>query len=133
MIPPTRTKVVSITGGDPNDDKEVTGTGSLTMTFNADQDPDLKGGEHPYLVLYTWSVTDADDSDGDTVISVSASAQPLPLGEGMPGMMTRIVSYVDQTITAKVEVFEVDPQTGKITMAQDYTAKWKPRPPQTRL
>ena len=128
--PADATMVVSISGGDPNDDDEVTGTGNLTMTFNRDMDPDLEGGEHPYLVLYTWMVStdtaDTDPSDGDesvTTIMVSASAQPLMLGvRQTDGTMTRNEDYVDQTITAKVEVFEVDPQTGKITMAQDYTA-----------
>ena len=129
--PADATKVVSISGGDPNDDKEVTGTGDLTMSVDFSLDPDLKGGEHPYLVLYTWMVsTDIEDSDAMTVedesvttIMVSASAQPLPLGEETtPGMMARIGAYVDQTITAKVEIFEVDGATGKITKAQEYTA-----------
>ena len=127
--PADGTKVVSISGGDPNEDKEVTGTGNLTMTVDFSQDPDLKGGEHPYLVLYTWMVSNetADDPATDvdesmTTISVSATNEPLPLGEGMPGMMTRIAAYVDQTITAKVEIFEMDPATGGITMAQSYMA-----------
>ena len=128
--PADDTKVVSISGGDPNEDKEVTGTGNLTMAVDFSQDPDLKGGEHPYLVLYTWMVsTDEEDdtatTDVDesmTTISVSATNEPLKLGVGMPGMMTRIAAYVDQTITAKVEIFEWDPQTGKVTMAQEYTA-----------
>ena len=128
--PADPTMVVSISGGDPNDDDEVTGTGSLTMTFNRDMDPDLEGGEHPYLVLYTWMVStgdgdvaDTDEDESMTTIMVSSSAQPLMLGvRQTDGTMARNVAYVDQTITAKVEVFETDPATGKITMAQDYTA-----------
>ena len=102
--PADATKVVSITGGDPNDDKEVTGTGNLTMTVDFSQDPDLDGNEHPYLVLYTWMVSTGTPDDmatpedeSMTTISVSATNEPLPLGEGMPGMMTRIAAYVDQT------------------------------------
>ena len=123
-------KIVSISGGDPNDDDEVTGTGNLTMTFNDNLDPDIAGGQQPYLVLYTWMVPTGLEDDASTmdvdesvsVHSVSASPQPLPLGEGMPGMMTRIEAYLDGTITAKVEVFEEDPATGGITVAQEYTA-----------
>ena len=58
-------KVVSISGGDPNDDDEVTGTGDLMMTFNSALDPNIAGGQAPYLVLYTWSVTSDDTDDGD--------------------------------------------------------------------
>ena len=121
---------VSITGGDPNDDDEVTGTGNLTVNVNFDLDPDLAGGESTYLVLYTWMVSTGDDEDpnvdGDetmTTISVSASAQPLALGVpdtsagAARGDMVRNPAYIDQTITAKVEVFEVDPATGLITLS----------------
>jgi len=131
--PADPTKVVSISGGDPNKDKEVTGTGDLTMNVNFDLDPDLKGGESPYLVLYTWSVTtdvadDGDATNGDEtveIISVSTTNDPLPLGEeNDEGMMTRIEAYVDQTIMAKVEIFEFDPgNKGKVTMAQVYMAE----------
>ena len=131
VAPPDATKVVSISGGDPNDDDEVTGTGDLMMNVNFDLDPDLKGGETPYLVLYTWMVSSDETDDGDDtngpedmdIISVSATKQPLMLGEeDDQGMMTRIEAYIDQTITAKVEIFEVDPVSGKVTMAQEYTA-----------
>ena len=57
VAPADPTMVVSISGGDPNDDDEVTGTGNLTMSVNFSLDPDLEGGEHPYLVLYTWMVS----------------------------------------------------------------------------
>ena len=130
--PPDPTKVVSISGGDPNKDKEVTGTGNLTMEVNFDLDPDLKGGETPYLVLYTWSVSSSETDDGDAtngpenvdIISVSSTPQPLMLGVPgtTPGTMARNTAYIDQTITAKVEIFEVDGATGKVTMAQAYTA-----------
>ena len=128
--PAADAEVVSISGGDPNDDKEVTGTGDLTMSVNFSLDPDLKGGEHPYLVLYTWMVStdeeDDDPSDGDesmTTIMVSASNEPLALGvRQADGTMNRNPDYVDKTITAKVEIFEVDGATRKITIAQKYTA-----------
>ena len=114
--PADPTKVVSISGGDPNKDKEVTGTGNLTMNVNFALDPDLASGEQPYLVLYTWMVstgvaddTGTDEDESMTTISVSTTNEPLALGEGAPGMMTRKTDYVDQTITAKVEIFEVVP------------------------
>ena len=123
-------KIVSISGGDPNDDKEVTGTGNLTMTFNANLDPDIAGGQHPYLVLYTWMVPTGEEDNASTtdvdesveVHSVSASPQPLPLGVPgtTPGTMVRNTDYLDGTITAKVEVFEMNPATGGITVAQSY-------------
>ena len=63
------------------------------------------------------------EDESVTTISVSASNEPLALGVRQPdGTMNRISDYVDQTITAKVEIFEVDPATGNITMAQEYTA-----------
>ena len=132
VAPADATMVVSISGGDPNDDKEVTGTGDLTMSVDFSLDPDLKGGEHPYLVLYTWMVSTGEEDNADTMdtdesmttIMVSTSAQPLMLGERQPdGTMTRNEAYVDKTITAKVEVFERDPaDDDKVTMAQEYTA-----------
>ena len=130
--PADPTKVVSISGGDPNDDDEVTGTGNLMMTFNSALDPNIAGGKAPYLVLYTWSVTSDDADDGDAangpenvdIISVSSTPQPLMLGtRGADGTVTRNTDYVGQTITAKVEVFEFDAgDDGKITMAQSYMA-----------
>ena len=132
VAPPDATKVVSISGGDPNDDDEVTGTGNLMMNVNFNLDPDLAGGETPYLVLYTWMVSSDDTDDGDDtngpededIISVSASPHPLMLGVMQAdGTMARNTAYIDQTITAKVEVFEVDPATGKITpMGAEYMA-----------
>ena len=132
VSPPDATKVVSISGGDPNKDKEITGTGNLTMNVNFSLDPDLKGGESPFLVLYTWSVTTdvADDGDADNgdetvnIISVSSTPQPLMLGvRQTDGTMARNTAYIDETITAKVEIFEVDPETGKLTSAQKYSAE----------
>ena len=131
--PADETKVVSISGGDPNDDDEVTGTGNLTMNVNLDLDPDIAGGQHPYLVLYTWMVPSGDPDDTNTpnvdesveVHSVSVSPQPLPLGVAgtAPGTMVRNEDYLDGTITAKVEVFERDPATGGIIAAQSYMAE----------
>ena len=130
--PPDATKVVSISGGDPNKDKEITGTGNLTMNVNFSLDPDLKGGESPALVLYTWEVTTgvADDTDtvnvdeSRTTIWVSATNDPLPLGvKNDEGMTIRNTAYVDKEITAKVEIFEWDPATGMLTSAQKYTAE----------
>ena len=124
-------KVVSISGGDPNKDKEVTGTGDLMMTFNSALDPNIAGGQAPYLVLYTWSVSTGVDDDAGTdedesmtTISVSTTPQPLMLGvRQADGTVIRNTTYIDQTITAKVEVFEFDgANDGKITMAQEYTA-----------
>ena len=129
--PPDATKVVSITGGDPNKAKEVTGTGNLEMNVNFNLDPDLASGETPYLVLYTWSVSTNVADDGDAtngpenvdIISVSATPQPLPLGvRQADGTMARNTAYVDETITAKVEIFEYDGATGKVLMAESYTA-----------
>lgn len=131
VAPPDATKVVSISGGDPNKAKEVTGTGDLTMHVNLELDPDFAGGETPYLVLYSWMVSTGVDDDAATpedesmtTISVSATEHTLALGEeNDQGMTIRIAAYVDQTITAKVEVFERDPANkNKVAPVQTYMA-----------
>ena len=111
------------------------------MSVDFSLDPDLAGGEHPYLVLYTWMITDSDGTDDADpangsemvdIISVSTTPQPMPLGVMQPdGMMTRNEAYLGETITAKVEIFEWDPQTGKVTMAQAYEAEVEVAPAST--
>ena len=134
-------KAVTI-GGDPD------GTGSLTMTFNEDLDPDFAGkgpdgisgtaDDSPVLVLYTWTGiaagTDGElgtADDVETVISVSTSPQPLPLlvldaTTGRPtvdgsGNVTR--DYAGERIKATVQYYEMDPEDGTISVVSKYASE----------
>ena len=97
-------------GGDPD------GTGSLTMEFDLNDDPDFAAGGEPVLVLYTWSHDAGTPADtDDVIISASTSPHPLPLlevdAQGRPtpsgGPFTR--DYAGQTVTATVQYFERNP------------------------
>ena len=122
-ITPGDDDVVSIVG-DPE------GIAPLMIDFDASQDPDIAGGTHPVLVVYTWSAVKAGD-DGDlgtaddvaTPISVSSTAQDLPLDVGPPP--DRVNDYVGERIMATVQYYEVDPETGAISVSKEYSAVTK--------
>ena len=120
--------VVTI-NGDPN------GIGSLTMSFDAAQDPDLSSADDAVAVLYTWSSiaagTDGEfgtADDEETVISVSSTPQPLRLdAQGAGGAGTppdRVNDYEGQKIKATVQYYEVDPaQDNKFIDEATYSAE----------
>ena len=119
-ITPGDDDVVSIVG-------DAEGIAPLTIDFDAAQDPDIAGGTHPVLVVYTWSSIDpgADgdfgtDDDVETVIMATSTAQPLPLDVGPPP--DRVNDYVDSRIKATVEYYEIDPETGAVADVQTYSA-----------
>ena len=97
------------------------GTGSLTMEFDLNDDPDFTAGGEPVLVLYTWSNI---VGGRETVISSSTSPHPLPLlevdAQGRPtplgGPFTR--DYAGETVKATVQYFERNPD-GTIEMVTD--------------
>jgi len=109
--------------GDPN------GTGSLTIEFDAAQDPDLDSADDATLVLYTWSHDNGtpDDAADDVTISVSSTPQPLRLDVNRDG----VNDYVDMDtgtagnqgarITATVMYYEVDPANRQIVPSDEYS------------
>ena len=110
--------VVSIVG-----DHE--GIAPLTIDFDAAQDPDIDGGDHPVLVVYTWSTltenTDPMEDDVELVVSVSSTPQPFVLDAGMD----RTNDYAEREnvrIKATVEYYEIDPETGAISVSKEYSA-----------
>ena len=112
-ITPGDDDVVSI-NGDPE------GIAPLSIGFDASQDPDIAGGTHPVLVVYTWShdnATPADATD-DVIVSVSSTPQTLVLDANRD----RTNDYVGRKVTAKVEYYEIDPETGAVADVQTYMA-----------
>ena len=119
IIEDPKNPVVEIVG-DPE------GIAPLTIDFDADQDPDIAGGDHPVLVVYTWSsvvpgATDA-DPDVETVISVSSTADPLPLDANRDRTNDYVNAEENQKIKATVQYYEVDPETGAISVSKEFTA-----------
>ena len=118
ITPDPKNPVVEIVG-DPE------GIAPLTIDFDAAQDPDIAGGEHPVLVVYTWSTLTDDDNDPATdpvvaVVAVSSTADPLPLDANMD----RVNDYAaneNVKIMATVQYYEVDPETGAISVSQEYS------------
>ena len=112
--------VVSIVG-DPE------GIAPLMPHFDADQDPDIADGNHPALVVYTWStLTDADnDPETDPVVAVvSVSSTPDPFVLDTDG--DRVNNYAENEnvqIMLTVEYYEIDPQTHALAEVQSYSSK----------
>ena len=122
IIEDPKNPVVTIVG-DPE------GIAELMIDFDADQDPDIANGDHPVLVVYTWStITSTDDFATDAnsteeVVSVSSTADTLPLDVGNPP--DRVNDYAageDVRIKATVQYYEVDPETGAISVSKVYEA-----------
>ena len=117
-IPEDAKDVVTI-GGEPE------GIDPLTINFNAALDPDLDDADDALLVVYTWTQLEStddfatDDNTTEMVISVSSTAQDLPL---VDGPADRENNYVGDRIEAKVEYYEIDPETGAVSDVQTYSA-----------
>ena len=111
ITPDPKNPVVSIVG-DPE------GIAPLSIGFDASQDPDIAGGTHPVLVVYTWSHDNATPGDvtDDPIVSVSSTPQELVLDADRD----RTNDYVGRKVTAKVEYYEIDPQTGAVADVQTY-------------
>ncbi len=131
-IPADKADDVVTIEGDPE------GIGSLTIDFDGSLDPDIDGGDHPVLVVYTWSTLTDTDNDPATdpdvaVVAVSSTADPLPLDVGRD----RVNDYAaneNVQIMATVQYYEVDPETGTISVSQEYsdvtdTIEMKEAPP----
>ncbi len=118
-IPADKADDVVTIEGDPE------GIGSLTIDFDGSLDPDIDGGDHPVLVVYTWSTLTDTDNDPATdpdvaVVAVSSTADPLPLDVGRD----RVNDYAaneNVQIMATVQYYEVDPETGTISVSQEYS------------
>ena len=99
--------------GDPS------GRAPLTMDVDLGLDPDLGEADDATLVVYTWLVdqTPDDDTDEPTVVMVSSTPQPLPLvtAAGAP-----IYTTVGTVFTAKVQYYEIDPETKAIIESEEY-------------
>ena len=83
------------------------------------------------LVVYTWSTVTAGaeptDDDMEAVVSVSSTAQPLPL-DGTTAAPDRVNDYAEGEnvkIKATVQYYEVDPETGAISVSKEYSAVTK--------
>ena len=113
ITPDPRNPVVSIEG-------DIDGIAPLMIEFDADQDPDIKNGEHPVLVVYTWMHDNAtpDDATDDVTVMVSSTPQPYVLDADN----NRVNDHVGRKITAKVEYYEIDPQTSAVAAVQSYMA-----------
>ena len=104
----------------------VTGTGYLTMSFDAGQDPDIADGDAAVLVLYTWSTQDPDTADvmdtpqdeSVTVRMVSTSPQNLELDANDDG----VNDFLGMNIIAEVAYYEVDPETGTLAVSKTFSA-----------
>ena len=126
-ITPGDDDVVSIVG-DPE------GIAPLMARFDATQDPDIAGGTHPALVVYTWStLTDTDNDpatdDDVAVLSVSSTPQPLRLdaqgagGAGTPpDRVNDFAAGENVKIMLTVQYYEIDPETGALAAVQEYSA-----------
>ena len=121
-ITPGDDDVVSIVG-DPE------GIAPLMAHFDATQDPDIAGGTHPALVVYTWStLTDTDNNpatdDDVAVLSVSSTADPFRL-DGRTAAPDRVNDFAageNVKIMLTVEYYEIDPETGALADVQTYSA-----------
>lgn len=108
-------------------DGDANGTGSLTMDFDADQDPDLSVDDEgnvvgATLVLYTWTHDNATPDDAtDDVTMVSTSPQPFVLDANRD----MANDHIGRKVTATVKYYEVDPANGKIVASDEYTAATK--------
>ncbi len=117
-IPAAKADDVVTIVGDPE------GIAPLTIDFDGDLDPDIAGGDHPVLVVYTWSSIAA-GGDGDfgtdddvvTLISASSTADPLPLVDGPTDLEN---NYIGMQLKATVQYYEEDPETGAISKSAVY-------------
>ena len=108
---------------------DANGTGSLTMDFDAAQDPDLSSADDATLVLYTWSIparaddpaTTGVDETAPAVEMVSTSPQPFVLDANRD----MANDYIGRQVTATVKYYEVDPANGQIVASDEYTAMTK--------
>ena len=121
-ITPGDDDVVSIVG-DPE------GIAPLMAHFDASQDPDIAGGTHPVLVVYTWSTLTDDDNDPATddvvaVLSVSSTADPFRLDgrTAAPDRVNDFAANENVKIMLTVEYYEIDPETGALADVQTYSA-----------
>ena len=123
-------KNVNIADDDEDDVVDITGnlagSGSLMMDVDLSLDPDLGGAEDATLVVYTWmhDAGTADDTTDD-VMMVSSTPQPFALSTGG----TRLDEGT--MITAKVQYYEIDPETHAIVQSKEYmdTAEVAALPP----
>ena len=107
--------------GSPN------GLGSLTIDFDAAQDPDLDSAADATLVLYTWS-HDNGTPDVSTDDWKSTSVIPLPLSldanrDGVNDYLDRNTSTAGNQaakITATVEYYELNPENGQFELSKSY-------------
>ena len=103
-------KVVSIKG-DPS------GTAPLTMSVNLGLDPNLDSADDATLVVYTWMVDSPTDSQDATM--VSSTPEPLAIAN----RDGTAIYEVGTTFQAKVQYYELDPDTGAIIESPEYMSK----------
>ena len=118
-------KNVNIADDDEDDVVDITGnlagSGSLMMDVDLSLDPDLGGADDATLVVYTWSYDPGTPNDAtDDVMMVSSTPQPLALiTDRTTTPPTRIADGT--VITAKVQYYEIDPETHAIVQSKEYT------------
>ena len=103
-------KVVSIKG-DPS------GRAPLTMSVNLGLDPNLDSADDATLVVYTWMVDSPTDSQDATI--VSSTPEPLAIAN----RAGTAIYDVGTTFQAKVQYYELDPDTGAIIESTEYMSK----------
>ena len=106
----------------------ATGTGYLTMSFDAGQDPDIADGDAAVLVLYTWSTQDPTAMDDANTPNVDESAPLVRMVSTSPQRLqldpdeNDVNDFLGLNIIAEVAYYEVDPETGTLAVSKTFDA-----------